>query len=491
MAAVDQDEQIVELAFGTTSHIVTNLFEKNFNSMIDSFQDAVKCLSEFACNQNFRDTSMEAISLIRVCAQYVCKEGKSIKVYHLDNDSQALSALKRPISSPTPTLGSPDGPLDEAVLANGEWIRGWFPILFELSCIVITCKLDVRTRALTVMFEIIKSYGHAFRNEWWQDLFQVIFRIFDYMKLPIEGQVEKSEWLNTTCSHALYSVVDVFTQFFDILGPILLPQFYSQLLWCVAQENEQLARSGTNCFENLVISLGTKFSDDTWFQTSECIIGIFKSTRPEGLLTWKPQAATKHKNTQEDKQLFASLKIKCIVQLELIQTIDNIIFFPSTSRKEDAELIADIQSELEQRAGRSQNSAISVTRSQPKDADKQEERLGMYSHMSTSILLKLTDCLMESHMFAKQFNCNHEQRNILWKAGFHGNAKPNLLGQESQSLSTALRILFRIYADEARRDCWQQVQQRLISYVSAFTHSVYFLSNGPDRRFFRPLIVSA
>ena len=467
LAAIDSDGAIVELAFGTTSHIVSNIFEKNFTAMIDSFQDAVKCLSEFACNQNFRDTSMEAISLIRVCAQYVCKEGKSIKVYHLDNDNQAaLSSLKRPISSPTPALSSPDGELDEG---QGVWVRGWFPILFELSCIVITCKLDVRTRALTVMFEIIKSYGDSFRNEWWQDLFQIIFRIFDYMKLPHEGQVEKSEWMNTTCNHCLYSVVDVFTQYFGVLGTLLLPQLYSQLLWCVAQDNEQLARSGTNCLENLVISLGMRFSEDTWLQTSDCVLSIFKTTQPEGLLTWKPQAANKHKNTQEDKQLFSSLKIKCIVQLELIQTIDNTIFYPSTSRKEDAELIADIQGELEQRTGRLQNNVANNVSAQQspgnaKEAsDKQEnEQVGMYSYMSTNILLKLTDCLMESHQFAKLFNCNHEQRNILWKAGFHGNAKPNLLGQESQSLSTALRILFRIYVDDKRQDSWQLVQQRLI-----------------------------
>ena len=26
------------------------------------------------------------------------------------------------------------------------WVRGWFPVLFELSCIINRCKLDVRTR---------------------------------------------------------------------------------------------------------------------------------------------------------------------------------------------------------------------------------------------------------------------------------------------------------------------------------------------------------
>ena len=41
-------------------------------------------------------------------------------------------------------------------------------------------------------------------------------------------------------------------------------------------------------------------------------------------------------------KLFQSLLIKCVVQLELIQTIDNIVFFPATS-KEDQENLAAAQ----------------------------------------------------------------------------------------------------------------------------------------------------
>ena len=44
-----------------------------------------------------------------------------------------------------------------------------------------------------------------------------------------------------------------------------------------------------------------------------------------------------------DQKLFQALLIKCVVQLELIQTIDNIVFFPTTSRKEDAENLAAAQ----------------------------------------------------------------------------------------------------------------------------------------------------
>lgn len=36
----------------------------------------------------------------------------------------------------------------------------------------------------------------------------------------------------------------------------------------------------------------------------------------------------------------SALSIKIIVQLELIQTIDNIVFYPATSRKEDQENLA-------------------------------------------------------------------------------------------------------------------------------------------------------
>lgn len=47
-----------------------------------------------------------------------------------------------------------------------------------------------------------------------------------------------------------------------------------------------------------------------------------------------------------EQRLFAALLIKCVVQLELIQTIDNIVFFPATSKKEDAENFAAAQVQM-------------------------------------------------------------------------------------------------------------------------------------------------
>ncbi|XP_036251442.1 brefeldin A-inhibited guanine nucleotide-exchange protein 2 isoform X1 [Molothrus ater] len=460
-AASDHDGNIVELAFQTTAHIVTNIFQQHFPAAIDSFQDAVKCLSEFACNVAFPDTSMEAIRLIRYCAKYVSERPQVLREYTSDDMNVA--------------------PGDRV------WVRGWFPILFELSCIINRCKLDVRTRGLTVMFEIMKSYGHTFEKHWWQDLFRIVFRIFDNMKLP-EQQTEKSEWMTTTCNHALYAICDVFTQFYEALHEILLPDILAQLHWCVKQDNEQLARSGTNCLENLVILNGQKFSPEVWGQTCNCMLEIFKTTIPHVLLTWKPvgmeeDSSEKHldldldhqslssmdKNASErgqsqysnptdeswkggpytNQKLFAGLLIKCVVQLELIQTIDNIVFYPATSKKEDAEHMAAAQRDT-------LDAVIHI------DTEDQ----GMYKYMSSHHLFKLLDCLQESHSFSKAFNSNYEQRTVLWRAGFKGKSKPNLLKQETSSLACCLRILFRMYVDESRREAWDVVQRRLLSVCS-------------------------
>uniref|UniRef100_A0A8C4HS54 ADP-ribosylation factor guanine nucleotide-exchange factor 2 (brefeldin A-inhibited) n=1 Tax=Dicentrarchus labrax TaxID=13489 RepID=A0A8C4HS54_DICLA len=473
-AASDHDETIVELAFQTTGHIVMNTFQQHFAAAIDSFQDAVKCLSEFVCNAAFPDTSMEAIRLIRHCAKYVSERPQTLREYTSDDMNVA--------------------PGDRV------WVRGWFPILFELSCIINRCKLDVRTRGLTVMFEIMKSYGHTFEKHWWHDLFRIVFRIFDNMKLP-EQQTEKTEWMTTTCNHALYAICDVFTQFYEPLSEILLADIFTQLQWCVRQDNEQLARSGTNCLENLVILNGEKFSSEVWNITCSCMLEIFQNTSPHALLTWRPagqdeettdskhldadfdcqsqssydRALSERGHSQmssddtwkgksstrvSDQKLFAGLLIKCVVQLELIQTIDNIVFYPATSKKEDAENMAAAQRD-----------ALEESEAEGGEAGPEQ---GMYRHMTSAHLFKLLDCLLESHTFAKDFNSNNEQRTALWRAGFKGKSKPNLLKQETSSLACSLRILFRMYSDRQLLDSWPDIQTRLLLVCSEAL--AYFIS---------------
>jgi hypothetical protein len=171
----------------------------------------------------------------------------------------------------------------------------------------------------------------------------------------------------------------------------------------------------------------------------------------------------------------------------LIQTVDNLIFYPSTSKKEDDSLLLKIEEELNERQlelnakqkqvfiystksiDKLDSNSISLNSDNrdniecndefgdfndyqsTKEDDKQQkqlnnsnnsnninqikstpastinenfkmnENLGMYQFMSTTVLLKLADYLVRSHEFAKSFNCNQEQRNVLWHAGMQGN----------------------------------------------------------------------
>ena len=102
-----------------------------------------------------RDTPqrLNNFRLIRRCAKYVSDH----KSHFVDDDA--------------------DGAGMESI-----WIRGWFPVLFELSCIINTSKLDIRTRSLTILFDVVKNYGDQFERSWWLDLFRVLFRVFDIVK---------------------------------------------------------------------------------------------------------------------------------------------------------------------------------------------------------------------------------------------------------------------------------------------------------------------
>ena len=41
--------------------------------------------------------------------------------------------------------------------------------------------------------------------------------------------------MTTTCNHALYAIMDVFSQYFEVLAPVLLDDILQQLKWCVKQ----------------------------------------------------------------------------------------------------------------------------------------------------------------------------------------------------------------------------------------------------------------
>lgn len=128
--------------------------------------------------------------------------------------------------------------------------------------------------------------------------------------------------MTITCNHALTSIVDVFTQYFDILCPILLQDLYAQLQWCIQQgtienlsdfsigllihylyfvDNDQLAQSSTYCLENLITSNGSKFDKENWDCTCQTIVSMFDSMMPR---------PTQEQNSQSEVCILLLLIVK-------------------------------------------------------------------------------------------------------------------------------------------------------------------------------------
>lgn len=379
-AAADNNEAIVNLSFHSTGQIVSEFLggetQKHANyAIVESFQDCVKCLSEFASNPIYPDIAMDAIRLIRKCAKYVSEHKNHF--FSDENDSQNMMDMDR------------------------VWIRGWFPVLFELSCIINSSKLDIRTRSLTILFDIVKQYGDSFESNWWLDLFRVLFRIFDLVKNDFGNH---KEWMDTTCNHTLYAMTDVFNEFFAKLAPILLQDLLNQFAWCVHQENDQLARSAVSCLENLVLTNRQNMDLDTEHSILKFLADLTNSTLipTESNKNNKPLIPT----TTATK----SLKHRITVHLEIVASIRRMIFGVSMKSCEGS-----------------------------KSLNGHANSNGLVANDCFADIIDLVDCLLASH---------HVARSYLAGDFGHRDLIPLVVKQETDSLKCGVEILLELYMDK-------------------------------------------
>ncbi|KAJ1349822.1 hypothetical protein KIN20_005473 [Parelaphostrongylus tenuis] len=447
LAAGDVQKDIVEAAFLASSKVIQTQFKEDFASVLDAFQDALKCLAEFACNTHHPDMNMEAIRLIRSCAEYVSMNQEKII----------------------------DSPWEESWNVSGDqriWLRGWFPIFFELSCIINRCKLDVRTRSLTVMFEIMKNYGNEFRPEWWRDLFNIVFRIFDHAKLD-ENHGDKKEWMMTTCNHAMYAIVDVFTQYYPQLSELVLPSIYEQFTICIQQKNEQLARSTVNCLETLILLNGGRFTNDMWERTVQLFRRLFAATLPKSpeFDDYVPNSDGRPNGSIHPDAAFSEQIVFCVVQSELVDAVTSTVL--GTKRNSEEVILSIPSSKSKYINGFDSNESI---------------HNGLFNTMNPILLLSLCDALGESQRLAKQFNDNNGQRTLLWKAGLRGSSKPNLIRQETHALRAMLAILLRLLNDPRSECVWDQVTKGVLSVVSAVLRGYGEATSDARRTAYAPVV---
>ncbi|KAI6182798.1 hypothetical protein M3Y97_00419900 [Aphelenchoides bicaudatus] len=459
LAAAEQREEIVKKVFETTSEVLETVFKEKFVDVLDSFQEAIKCLSELACNSTFSKTSFDAIQLIKRAAALVSENTDQINKQNMDEDQNSHSSEMQKV-----------------------WVKAWFPIIFQLSCVINRGRLDERTMSLNTMFTIINTYGNEFRTEWWNDLFKIIFRIFDFSKLNELGN-EKNEWMLNTCTLALCSIVNVFTFEYDELAPNFLLNIYQQFELCVKHGNEELAKAAIECFENLVTSNGSKFEESMWEKTVDTIVNIFKSTTPDFKTTdpeiWNsvfsvptnsssesisimPNGISPKKRPSEeessaetngtlspglirrstldatqDLSVQNSSLTRCIVQLELVDKVSCILFGRNSFRVEGP-VKRVLQNNTHQNEAPSPNSMNEdISSNSP-----------MFEFIPVPLMLRIVQEMLKVHKIACEFNTNRELRTVLMKSSLKNRFKiSDVQKQETHSIHCSLNLMFRLFAE--------------------------------------------
>ena len=398
LAASDFEEPIVALSFQSAEQVVKALIAER--QLFDSFQDCVKCLSEFACNQFQLDIAMEAIHLIRQCAKFV----------H-ENSSSAAGGT---VATTTTSAAGADESAAVSFRGNNVWVRGWFPVLFELSCIINRSKLDIRTRSLTILFDVVKQYGHSYESSWWQDLFSVLFRLFDVVKL--DQKHNSREWMDTTCNHALYAMTDVFNEFFDKLSAILLAEVFSRYKWCMHQENDQLAKSAVSCLENLVITNRNSMDEETVHAVLRFLAELIRSTA--SLRNSKPSSGHS-------------------IHLEVVNSVHRILFGVALKNSSTSCAVT---------AGANANVFFS--------GEKCFEDLA-----------EIIDALLESHESAKA---------LISSSKTSGSEMPMLVKQETHAVKCAFDLLLELYHDKSKSSRQEDVEARFLALLRSSLE--YFLT---------------
>ncbi|KAI8898774.1 hypothetical protein BC833DRAFT_417312 [Globomyces pollinis-pini] len=439
----DTNEQIVNLSF----ELVTSIFKLNFDNVLSngSLPDFVACLVEFCKNRKTAKVNLYAVELLRQCIQKISEivEAKNsmkanigmntvtspsrISVTNAESPATVTKSMTQTVNSQMST--------DEDVC-----IRLWMPLLFGLHDIIMTCDLEVRTRALQYLFETLKTKGSTFSTSFWEILAKgVLFPIFDDMKQSsnntnmmnskFANKEDLQIWLSTTLIQAFRQFVDLFTHYYNTLG-FMLGNMFELLKICILHENEALSRIGSTCIQQLVEHNFNNFNEKGWDLLCNLFTELFQETSPTFLFfDYNKTESTSIDPTfaflkralgpPPDRKEFQKNIAKCIVHLLVVQTLQDVL---STG--------PDFK---------------------------------VYKAIPNPYFLRLLDCFEYSYIVAHQFNGCLELRQALFKLGYMKQL-PNLLKQETLSVNAYVIFLFKIYCgnEPERNELVKTSQDRLI-----------------------------
>lgn len=321
----------------------------------------------------------------------------------------------------------------------------WYPGLSSLNDVIMTSEdLEIRSRALNYMFDILVQFGNRFSPEFWDKIcVELLFPIFGVLSKHWEinqfnSHDDMSVWLSTTLIQALRNMVALFTHYFDTLSR-MLDGYLGLLISCICQENDTIARIGRSCFQQLITQNMDKFTQDHWDKVTDAFEKLFELTtvnelfdadplRAESSIAESPSSVALNESESVDvgstlsngqsngnvlkakgsgelrskSRTKNSIVIKCILQLLMIETV--------------SELFEDEQ---------------------------------FYDLVPYNNLMRLTSLLERSFRFSRKFNDDYNLRVRLWKSGVIDRL-PNLLKQESSSAAVYIGVTFKVYSDAGK-----------------------------------------
>ena len=319
---------------------------------------------------------------------------------------------------------------------------------------------------------------------------------------------ELSVWLSTTMIQALRNMIALFTHYFGSLE-YMLDRFLDLLTLCICQENDTIARIGSNCLQQLILQNVTKFEPEHWTKIVGAFVELFERTTAYQLFSAATSSSSSSFSSSSTKpplqtegfpndlQLTAtpieedppmnigaenSLKINglpsssgpVVVTEEMDSTDESGHQKQITSDLEDYKPQSGVQQQpvvVTAARRRFFNKIITKCVLQLLMIETVNELFSndtVYAQIPSPELLRLMAVLKKSFLFGKKFNADKELRMRLWREGFM-KQPPNLLKQESGSAATYVSILLRMYHDEGaeRKRSRSETEAALIPLVTA------------------------
>ena len=462
-----------------------------------AFADLVVCLTEFSKNLKFQKKSLQAIETLKSTVPRMLRTPECPLYQRLD--------AVHPSEPQEPVM-----PLTPIASRQTQEEQFWFPVLFAFHDVLMTGEdLEVRSQALNYLFDTLIKYGGDFPPQFWDILWrQLLYPIFMVLRSRSEmskvlNHEDLSVWLSTTMIQALRNMMALFTHYFDSLE-YMLDRFLDLLALCICQENDTIARIGSNCLQTLILQNVAKFQLEHWHQIVTAFVHLFERTTAHQLFTatnanWQASMA-------EDEGLRRPSQSEVDNTLTAGERPKSAQFSSSPKPNGVNGEVHEDGEEQEHAIVSSPTAATSATDTQaePSQGEQNPNNTGsmpqqavvtparrrffnkiitrcvlqllmietvnelfsnneVYAQIPSPELLRLMALLKKSYVFAKRFNNDNDLRRRLFQQGFM-KQPPNLLKQESGSAATYVSILVRMYFDdsEERRRSRAETEAALI-----------------------------